>query len=275
MVPRDSYKIVVQSKKLTTLFWVIFIALIAVIGFIYRYYFWPFLFAIIFYIGLKPLYIWLCKYLKIKVVSSFAVIVIIIITILLPTFILLVNLADQVMEFYNLLQLQFDPKIFKQYFTHNEVIKNILNYFKLTQDEVFQRIVRYMQDMSLMLFSNLTNILTFSIRFFINFFFMLLILFFLFKDNERFEKSMYTVSPFPEDIERDMVDTLKNCSTHPAGRKLFYHDVTGYHGWHWICYCWACYASIMGKYCGNLLIDSRNWNKVCMAACFILSACYW
>jgi len=209
MVPRDSYKIVVQSKKLTTLFWVIFIALIAGIGFIYRYYFWPFLFAIIFYIGLKPLYIWLCNYLKIKVVSSFTVIVIIIITILIPAFILLLNLADQVMEFYNFLQLQFDPKIFKQYFSHNEVIKNILSYFKLTQDEVFQRIVRYMQDMSLMLFSNLTNILTFSIRFFINFFFMLLILFFLFKDNERFEKSIYTVSPFPEDIERDMVDTLK------------------------------------------------------------------
>jgi len=38
---------------------------------------------------------------------------------------------------------------------------------------------------------------------------MLLILFFLFKDSERFEKSIYTILPFPNDIERDMVDTLK------------------------------------------------------------------
>lgn len=209
MIPRDSYKIVVQSKKLTTLFWVIFLALIAVIAYVYRYYFWPFLFAIIFYIGLKPLYTWILKYVKSKVLASFAIVGIIIITILIPTFILLISLTDQVMEFYNFLQLQFDPKVFKQYLMHSKLLKETLKYFNMTQDELFQRIVRYMQDMSLTLFSNLTMLLTFSIRFAINFFFMLLILFFLFKESERFEKSIYTVLPFPNDIERDMVDTLK------------------------------------------------------------------
>lgn len=209
MIPRDSYKIVVQSKRLTTIFWVLFLGLIAGIGYIYRYYFWPFLFATIFYIGLKPLYTWVVQYVKSKVLASFAMVGLIIITILIPTFILLVSLSDQVMEFYNFLQLQFDPKVFKQYLMHSKFLKETLKYFNITQDELFQRIVRYMQDMSLTLFSNLTGFLTFSIRFFINFFFMLLILFFLFKDSERFEKSIYTILPFPNDIERDMVDTLK------------------------------------------------------------------
>ncbi|MCX8124623.1 MAG: AI-2E family transporter [Spirochaetes bacterium] len=209
MIPRDSYKIVVQSKKLTTLFWVIFLALIAAIAYIYRYYFWPFLFAIIFYIGLKPLYTWMLHYVKSKVLASFVMIGIIIVTILIPTFILLISLTDQVMEFYNFLQLQFDPKVFKQYLMHSKLLKETLKYFNITHDELFQRIVRYMQDMSLTLFSNLTMLLTFSIRFAINFFFMLLILFFLFKESERFEKSIYTILPFPYDIERDMVDTLK------------------------------------------------------------------
>jgi predicted PurR-regulated permease PerM len=209
MIPRDSYKIVVQSKRLTTIFWVIFLGLIAGIAYIYRYYFWPFLFAIIFYIGLKPLYTWVLQYVKSKVLASFAMVGLIIITILIPTFILLISLSDQVMEFYNFLQLQFDPKVFKQYLMHSKLLKETLKYFNMTQDELFQRIVRYMQDMSLTLFSNLTGLLTFSIRFFINFFFMLLILFFLFKDSERFEKSIYTILPFPNDIERDMVDTLK------------------------------------------------------------------
>lgn len=209
MIPRDSYKIVVQSKRLTTIFWVIYLGLIAGIAYIYRYYFWPFLFAIIFYIGLKPLYTWVLQYIKSKVLASFTMVGLIIITILIPTFILLVSLSDQVMEFYNFLQLQFDPKIFKQYLMHSKLLKETLKYFNITQDELFQRIVRYMQDMSLTLFSNLTGLLTFSIRFFINFFFMLLILFFLFKDSKRFEKSIYTILPFPNDIERDMVDTLK------------------------------------------------------------------
>ncbi len=209
MIPRDSYKIVVQSKRLTTLFWVIFLGLIAGIAYIYRYYFWPFLFAIIFYIGLKPLYTWVLQYVKSKVFASFAMVGLIIVAILIPTFFLLISLSDQVMEFYDFLQLQFDPKVFKQYFTHSILLKETLKYFNLTQDELVQRIIRYMQDMSLTLFSNLTGLLTFSIRFFINFFFMLLILFFLFKDSERFERSIYTILPFPNDIERDMVDTLK------------------------------------------------------------------
>ncbi|GAB4219331.1 MAG TPA: AI-2E family transporter [Spirochaetota bacterium] len=209
MIPRDSYKIVVQSKRLTTIFWVIFIGLIAGIAYIYRYYFWPFLFALIFYIGLKPLYTWILQYVKSRMLASFAMVGLIIVAILIPTFILLISLSDQVMEFYNFLQLQFDPKVFKQYLMHSKFLKETLKYFNITQDELFQRIVRYMQDMSLTLFSNLTGLLTFSIRFSINFFFMLLILFFLFKDSERFEKSIYTILPFPNDIEHDMVDTLK------------------------------------------------------------------
>lgn len=210
MISRDSYDIVVQSKKLTMLFWILFLAVIAGMAYVFRSFFWPFLFAVIFYIGLRPLYIWLKTYLRSVIISSMGVLGVVITVILIPLFLLLLNLTDQVMQFYNFLQSQLDPGIFKDYIARSEIVKTVLQYINITYDELFQRIVQYMQDISLAMFANLTNILTFSIKFSIDFFFMLLMLFFLLVEGDRFAKSIYTVLPFPLDIQRDIGDKIKN-----------------------------------------------------------------
>src|SRR6056297_1179622 len=157
MEQRESYFTVSENRRLKILFLVLFLIVIASLGYIFRYYFWPFLFAIIFYMGLKPLLDYILKYLKIRLLCSTVLIIFLIAVILIPLFILLVALANQTYAFYLFLQQSFDPLVFQQLLHKSDMAQELIGILNISETEIMQKIVAYLQRMSLNFFSNLTG----------------------------------------------------------------------------------------------------------------------
>lgn len=206
---KESYFIMKESIKLKTLFFLLFFAVLFALGYIYRFYFWPFLFALILYIALRPFHDLALRYVKKRLLSSVLVILLLFMVVLIPLFLLLFSLAGQTYEFYQFLQQRFDPVMFGTFLHDSLVMKSVYSYLNVSEGEIMKKIVEVLQSTSYEIFSNLTNVLSFSIKFSVNFFFMLLMLFFLFKDGYRLDGVLYRVLPFPDDIERDVVDRLR------------------------------------------------------------------
>ncbi len=209
MVKKDSYLLIQRNKRLKMLFLALFISVIAGLAYIFRYYFWPFLFAFVLYVSLKPVYDWFQKFLKKPWISSSVLIALLFIIVMVPAFLLLFTLANQSYEFYQYIQKQFDPRIFDDFIHESGVMKTVYRFLDITEGELVKKIAGALQNASLALFSNLTDVLSFSIRFTVNFFFMFLILFFLFSEGKHFGVLFYKLMPFPNDIEKSVIRRLK------------------------------------------------------------------
>ncbi len=206
---KESYSTLVENTKLKKLFFVLFSALSLSLLYIYQYYIWPFLFAFILYIALRPLYDLITKYVKKRFLSSVIIISILFLLVLVPIFMILIALADQAYELYLYLQQRYYAGILMDFIHESEIISSIFSYIDIKEEDILQQSVDFLRNTSLKIFTNLTAILTFSINLIINIVFMLLILFFLFKDGSRIEESIYRILPFPDDIEKVILDRLK------------------------------------------------------------------
>ena len=206
----ESYSILKGNKKLLIIFYSFFTIVLISIIYIFRFIFWPFLYALVLYIVLRSFYRYLVKYLKIKWVCSLIIIILIIILIIIPSFLILITLADQAYEFYIYLQQQYRQGVFDEIIRNSGLVTKIFSYTGITEKEILSQIIDMLSKTSLKIFSNLTGVLTFSIKFVINIFFMLLILFFLFKDGDNLSEKFYSALPFPNDIEKKIVRRLNN-----------------------------------------------------------------
>lgn len=207
---KDSYSIFSENKKLQVVFIVLLSAVTVSIVYIFRLFIWPFLFALVLYIALNPFYELVKKYLKRRFLSSLFVIFTIIILVLFPCFFVLISLADQAYEFYVYLQHHITAGTFDEIIKNSVLIKTVIAQFNISEAELVNQILGVTSKASLKIVSNLTDILTFSIRFFSSLFFMLLILFFLFKDGTNFKDTLYRILPFPDDLQKDIINRLKS-----------------------------------------------------------------
>lgn len=205
----DSYRNLQQNKKLKYLFMALFSLLLFSMGYIFRYYFWPFLFALVFYIALSPLHIFVGRFVKRRSLSATLMIVLLFLGFLIPLFFLLLNLADQSYDVYQFVEKKFKPSRLDEFFYSSNFIGELAHSLRISRGELAKKATEIMQSVSFSVFRNLTDLLTFSIRFSINFFFMLLILFFLFMEGGKFKEAIYRASPFPRDIENDIANRLK------------------------------------------------------------------
>jgi predicted PurR-regulated permease PerM len=205
---KESYSELTASKKLLYLFYIVLSVVFILIIYIYRYFFWPFLFSLVLYVVLKSFYNCLIKYLKIKWICSSLIIISIIILLLIPLFLILITLTDQAYEFYIYLQQQYKSGVFHTFLKESAFLKKLISFTGITETEILQQIVGTLSSTSLKIFSNLTGILSFSLKLIANIFFMLLILFFLFKDGDKLAEKFYKNMPFPDDIEKDIVSRL-------------------------------------------------------------------
>ena len=205
---KESYIKLIESKKLNILFFILFSAVSISIIYIFSYFFWPFLFALILYIALKPLFNRINRYFKKRILSSTLVILSIIFFVIIPLFIILFILADQAYEFYIYLGNQFKQGNFNNFFHNNSIMKNIFSAVDIRQGEVLKPIVDVLSKTSFEIFSNVTAVISFSIKFILSLLTMLLILFFLFKEGDRFSRMLYRNLPFPKDIERSIANKI-------------------------------------------------------------------
>ncbi len=206
----DSYRSLQQNKKLKYLFLALFSLLLFSMAYIFQYYFWPLLFALVIYIALSPLHVFIGRFVKRRSLSASIMILLLIVGFLVPLFFLLLNLADQSYDVYQFVEKKFKPSKIDDFFYRSNFVGEFAHSLRISRGELIKKTTEIMQSASFSVFRNLTDLLTFSIKFSINFFFMLLILFFLFIEGGKFKEAIYRASPFPRDIENDIANRLKD-----------------------------------------------------------------
>ena len=207
---KDSYSKILENKKLKILFLIIFSAVFLSLLYIYKYYIYPLLFAFILYVALRPLFDFISKYVKWRSLSSIIVVLSLIMLVLIPFFIILISLADQTYELYAYIQQQYDAGILTNLLNETNYLNKILSFFNIGKDEILSQTINFLKKTSFDIFSNITAVFTFSIKLILNIFFMLLILFFLFKDGNKLDRIIFKILPFPVDIEKKIIDRLKD-----------------------------------------------------------------
>ncbi len=204
----DSYSRIRENKRLKLLFMGLFLLIIVTLLYIFRYYFWPFLFAVILYIAIKPFHDRLVAKLKKRTITTSLVIIFIFLLIIVPVFYLFFILADQAYQLYSILQVKVESGLMKQ-LGEIKIISRMMDYFQIQGDDVIRKLTQFMEQGAISVFQSLTRIVSFPINFVINLFFMILMLFFLLKDGYRLEQGIYRILPFPDDLEKEVADRLK------------------------------------------------------------------
>ncbi len=205
---KDSYQLLEQNKKLKYLFLGLFGLVILSLIFIFRFYLWPFLTALILYMAIRPLHERLQKLIKNRTLSSAILVIGIFVVILIPSILLMVSLADQTYQLYLIVQGTFTPEYFEK-LQNNSLFQSILNYFNIEQGKFLSKATAMLQKTTLSTFTGITSVLTVPLNIIINFFFMVLMLFFLLKDGYKLDRAFYEILPFPDDLEKVVVVRLK------------------------------------------------------------------
>ncbi len=206
MPKKESYFLIKENKTLRYLFLILLGLVICLLVYIFQYYLWAFLMALIFYFGLMPLHDAILRFVKKRSLSASLVILILFTGVLIPLFLLLVALADQIYQLYLFIQNNLEEFL---NIVNSPILQEVLDYLKLEKEVVIQKLISVLQVTAIGAFKSLTPIVGLSLGFMASFVFMLLMLFFLLKDAHQLEDSFYKVMPFPNDIEHDIVDRLK------------------------------------------------------------------
>ena len=209
MNEKNSYNIFLKNKTMKISFLVLFAVIIVFLFYIFRPYLWVFLYALIFYIALRPLHELALKYVKKRIISSSIIIFIIICLVIIPAMYLLTILSQQIYTLYGKIDLTASYDILKS-IGDNNLIGSVLSFFDIDKADISAKILASIKQMSLSILPRTTLIVSYPMNFIIKFFLMMLILFFLFKDAYNFEAAIYRVLPFPDDLEEDIVKRLKD-----------------------------------------------------------------
>ena len=188
---------------------ILFGAVIAALMYLFRHYYWPLLTALILYAAMHPLYDRILKIVKRPYIASSLIIFALIITILVPLLFFILSLADQAYLLYLTVQEKINLGVLDQIRT-NDLFNRGIAYFGINEADIFRKVTESLQKISGSVVAGITAILSYPLALTIKFFLMILILFFLFKDGPRFASAFYRFMPFPEDIERDVIDKINS-----------------------------------------------------------------
>ena len=208
MADNESYIELQHNKTVKVLFLILFGAVIAGLVFIFRYYFWPFLFAVILYMALRPVYDLILRLVRKKGISASIMILVLIVAILVPVFLLILSIIDQVIQLYNIIQEQIKAGIINDIYKSAYVDK-IIAYLNIDHKEITSKVTDIVKSASGMALDSAQKIISYPLNFILNFFFLLLMLFFMFMDGDKMAAVIYRALPFPRDLERNVIDRLK------------------------------------------------------------------
>ncbi|MCX7677735.1 MAG: AI-2E family transporter [Spirochaetes bacterium] len=206
---KKSYAAIRENRTLLRLFYLLLGTVIAGLLFIFRYYFWPFLFALIIYIALRTWYDKLKKAVRLDSLASFLMLLGLCAVVFFPVLLLLLGIAKQAFEFYKYIQDEIVRAKLAEWIGNNAVVGWLYEQFQVNRGEILSKVLAFLEQTAMSIFTNVTLVVGFSINFAMNFVFMLLILFFLFKDGYKLEEPFYRILPFPDDVEKDVVKRLK------------------------------------------------------------------
>lgn len=208
MVKRDSYFELQHNKTLKILFFILFGGVIAGLVLVFRYYFWDFLFAMMFYMALKPVCDLIVRYVKKRGLAAGIMIVVMIILIMVPLMFMAIELVDQIYILIDLVQKEIQAGTPEKLY-NSELVQRVITLLNIDTGAIAAKVTAFMEKFSGTVLSSLQAIIAYPIGFILDVFLMLLMLFFLFKDGYRLTPVMYRALPFPDDLEHQVVDRLK------------------------------------------------------------------
>ncbi len=197
-----------ENRSLRTTFLILFATVTGLLLYIFQYYLWTFLFATILYLALKPLHERISRLVRKRSLSATLVIIFLFLLVFIPLFFILLALADQSYNLYLIIQEKIEAG-FLINVQKSPLYLEMLQFFDIKEADILKKLATVVQDTALTAFKSVTGFVSFPISFAVKFFFMLLMLFFLLKDGQNLGSSVYKVLPFPDDIEKDVVDRLK------------------------------------------------------------------
>ncbi|PKL36088.1 MAG: hypothetical protein CVV44_17865 [Spirochaetae bacterium HGW-Spirochaetae-1] len=208
MIRNDLFIRMKESRSQRYLFFLLFGMVFIGLLFIFRFYLWTFLFALFFYMALKPVNDRLKKIVKKDFLSATIVMITLFLVILIPLFFVLLALVDQSFHFYIFVQDRISSGALSD-LQNSHALKGLLKIMDMEQADLLREMVVLVKETALSTFSGITLLLTFPVTFIIKFFFMLLMLFFLLKDGGNLGSTIYKILPFPDEIEKDVIERLK------------------------------------------------------------------
>ena len=207
---KDSILAIRSDKRFRIVFLMLFGLIVFAMAFIFHYLIWSLLFALVCYVALKPIHDYMNRYIKKRWLCTLIVVSVFTILIMLPFLFLLSVLADQTAKFYALLDPRRISYELQKLIYNNEHIRDLMRYFDISRTELLSQVVGVLKKKSDILYQNITEMVTFSISFAMNFFFMILILVTFFTEGKRLGEKIYHVLPFPRDIEQNIVNRLRD-----------------------------------------------------------------
>ncbi len=207
MKESDSYSILQRDKSLKYIFLLFFAAVIAGLLYIFRFFFWDFLFALLLYMALRPLHDALLKRIRMRGVTAGLMTLLLCLLVLGPLFYFTLALVDQVFQLYATVEGLIRKGILDDIY-NMAFVRRVLEYLNLNKETIIAKATDFVQGGIGTAFTSAKNVITYPLSFSINFFLVLLIIYFLFKDGHRLVPIVYKVLPFPDDLERGVVDRL-------------------------------------------------------------------
>ena len=144
---KESYSIIRESRPLKILFFVFFAAVIAALAYLFRFYFWPFLSALLLYMVLIPCHDRLLVYVRNRYISSTLIIIALTVLIVVPLFFLLVTLADQTFQLYLFMEKKISLGIIDQ-ILKSEMVQVIGEYMGFDHAEILRKMRQSIEQMS-------------------------------------------------------------------------------------------------------------------------------
>lgn len=160
---------------------------------------WAILLAIVFY----PLFLRLQHLLKQrKILSALTMTLFVVLLIVLPAGLLIISLANEVVDFYHQLEEMIKTGRLQSYLTRmgefpllKGGLERLKQYVDLSQADPLNFLLKNIQQISAFLFAQTSNLLKSVSTFFVGFFFTLLSLYYLFKDGDSLLRSLRELLP--------------------------------------------------------------------------------
>lgn len=208
MVSRNSYFELQHNRTLRILFFILFGSVIGSLAFIFRYFFWPFLFALLLYMALQPVFNLILGRIRKRGASSAVMIFVLVVMVLVPLFFIVVAVIDQVFQLYGVIQNLIKKGVIEDIYS-SPFVQDILGYLQIDTADLIKKATEFVQNISGMILSSVQAMIAYPLNLIVNFFFLILMLFFLFKDGNRLGPIFYKTMPFPDDLEEQVINRLK------------------------------------------------------------------
>ena len=169
MVKRDSYFELQHNKTLKMLFFILFGGVIAGLALIFRYYFWDFLFALLLYMALKPVYDFILRYINKRGLAAGIMIFVMVMLIMVPLLFMAIELVSQVYALVELVQKEIQSGTLEKIY-NSELVQRLITTLNIDTAAIAAKVTDFVQNISGTMISSLQAVIAYPIGFILDVF---------------------------------------------------------------------------------------------------------